>query len=326
MMIDDRTIVQDRTPPSGMTARQAYDALKRHPDLPSPKGVALEVLRLARSPKRSLSELARAIEADPAITSRVIKLVNSSAFPHNRPIVSLTEAIAYLGTRTVEGVALGFSLVSIRGRCKAFDYVRFWSESLGRAVAACRLAQHLTADVPDELFTVGLLAQLGRLVFACTYPERYDTLLTSIQCGPSEFKQLERELFAIDHDDLTSRLMRDWGLPELVCEAVLLQDGARGTEFREGSEAERLATVLSLASRVSEHIVAGSRGDKRPDDLLAEASRLGLDCTGLAELIGQVIPFWREMVGIFALNEMVDIDIQVMYAEAAALNRAITAR
>lgn len=306
-----------------MTVDQAYQNLKNHPNLPSPKGVALEIIRLSRSADRSLSQLARIVETDPAIASRVLRLVNSSAFPHQRPVVSLTEAIAYLGTRTVEGVALGFSLLSARGRCRSFDYVRFWSESLARALAACRLAQSVASCVPDEMFTVGLLCRLGRLVFASTHPDRYDTLLSSIQCGPGELMELERELFGIDHNDLTVRLMADWGLGSAVCRVVALQYEADTPEAGRDPDYSPLASVLALASRIAEHIAAGGQSDSRLDDLLTAAERLGLDAGGLLDIVGHVVAQWREMVGVFDIDEMTQREIRAMYAEAAALSRLI---
>jgi two-component system, cell cycle response regulator len=309
-----------------MTTDQAYAALKNHPDLPSPKGAAMEIMRLARSDNCRLSDLARIVESDPALASRLIKLVNSPAFPHGRPVVSLTEAIAYLGTRMVVSMALGFSLVSTRGGCRLFDYVGFWSTSLARAVAGCRIAQGLACYVPDEVFTVGLLAQLGRLVLATIHPDRYGTLIASICCSQRELIELERELFDIDHNDLTARLMADWGLPSRVCDAVYLQYETGTPGFDLQTDPGRLASVLAAATMVAEHIVYGTREEGAPEELMEHASRLGVATSMLPDLIGDVIPHWREMVGIFDLDELGDIEIKAIYAEAANLRAAITSQ
>lgn len=304
-----------------MTADQAYAVLKQHPDLPSPKGAALEIMRLAASETCRLSDLARIIESDPALASRLIKLVNSAAFPHNRPVASLMEAIAYLGTRIVVSMSLGFSLVSTRGRCKSFDYVGFWSTSLARAVAGCRIAQELACYVPDEVFTVGLLSQLGRLVLATVYPERYATLLSSTSCSRHELVELERELFQIDHNDLTARLMADWNLPPPVCDAVRLQCETEADDFDLQADPQRLAGVLATAATLADHIVYGGTA---PAGLVRQASRLGLDPALLSSLIGDILPHWREMVDIFELDDLSDEEIKSIYAEAAMLQDKVT--
>lgn len=306
-----------------MTADEAYQRLKHHPDLPTPKGVALQVMRLARTPGRSLTDLAEVVETDPAIAARLIRLVNSAAFPHHRPILSLTETVAYLGTKTVEGVALSFSLMSARVQCRSFDYPRFWSESLARAVAACELAGRLTARIPDEMFTAGLLARLGQLVFACTSPDAYDTLLSSIRCDLDEMCELERELFGIDHNDLTARLMADWSFPEAICKAVVLQGTLTITGSDDGTE--RLAAILRLSSRVASHVVADPLGHRTADDLPTEAPRLGLDGKGFTDMVSHVIARWREVADLFALDEMTDRQTHAMYAEAATLRKTLGA-
>lgn len=306
-----------------MTTNQAYAALKQHPDLPSPKGAALEIMRLAASDTCRLSDLARIVESDPALASRLIKLINSPVFPHNRPVVSLMEAIAYLGTRMVVSMSLGFSLVSTKGRCKSFDYVGFWSTSLARAVADCRIAQELTCYVPDEVFTVGLLSQLGRLVLATVYPERYATLISSTTCNRHELIELERELFQIDHNDLTARLMADWNLPPRVCDAVRLQYATEADDFDLQTDPQRLAGVLATAATLADHIVYGGTA---PAGLVRQASRLGLDPGSLPGLIGDILPQWREMVDVFELDDLSDEEIKTVYAEAALLQEKVVAQ
>ncbi len=60
-------------------ADQAYEQIKAHPELPSPTGVALAILDLAKSEDCDIHELGRVVESDPAIASRVLRYVNSAA-------------------------------------------------------------------------------------------------------------------------------------------------------------------------------------------------------------------------------------------------------
>ena len=78
--------------------------------LPSPKGVALAVLALSKREDVTLGEIALAIQTDPALSSRLIKLANSAS-QISRPVVSVQEAIARKGVKSVCQLALGFSLI-----------------------------------------------------------------------------------------------------------------------------------------------------------------------------------------------------------------------
>jgi two-component system, cell cycle response regulator len=307
------------------TADSAYEAIKNHPALPSPRGVAMEILRLARNKKASLLDLTNVVEKDPAIASRIIKLVNSSAFPHNRPIVSLTEAIAYLGTRMVECIALSFSLLSTENHCRAFDYRAFWSASLARAVAGNKIAQHAGGILPDEAFTICLLSQLGRLVFACTDPAQYTTLLTSIVCNSAdELMELERELFGIDHNDLTARLMADWGWPTNICDAIRSQDGAE-TRMELQSECGRLAGLLYLARCLSEFVNHQASPESYSPGLLAAAREFNISPEALIKLTRSVVAQWREMIEVFNLEELAEVELDNLYNQASALQQSLTA-
>jgi HD-like signal output (HDOD) protein len=84
--------------------------------LPSAPTVAVEVLRLAQDQEVSLTEIGTVIELDPALTAKILKVVNSPVSGVSSEVSSLTRAIALLGLRTVKILALGFSLIdSIRG-------------------------------------------------------------------------------------------------------------------------------------------------------------------------------------------------------------------
>jgi two-component system cell cycle response regulator len=105
--------------------------------LPSPKGVALSVLRLTQRDKTTSGELAHAIEADPGLVARLIKLANHCQLPGARPTLAIRDAITLLGLNAVRGLALGVSLMAQRqsSPCPGFDFASFWSRNLACAVA-----------------------------------------------------------------------------------------------------------------------------------------------------------------------------------------------
>ena len=119
-----------------------YAALKSTGLLPSPKGPALAVMQLTRQDNVSSDQLARAIQADPALVARLLKLANACR-TGQRPILAIKDAVGKLGLNALRGLALGFSLMTDRYalRCRAFDYPDFWSRNLARAVAMHALAK-----------------------------------------------------------------------------------------------------------------------------------------------------------------------------------------
>ncbi len=232
----------------------AYAIIKASGSLPSPVGIALEILRLTGDEQTTAHEIAGVIKKDPAMASRVLKFVNSPLTGLPVKIASISEAVTLLGLNTVKSIAVGFSLVGEhrRGPCRAFDYDAFWSESLARATAARRIAHQLQTFAPDEAFTGGLLGQIGRLAFATVYPDSYtEVLQTAASDDPAVLLSIERRMFNIDHNDLAAEMMTDWNLPYEVCAATRFQDAPNQRDLDLGSPQHLLARIFHLAGMVA---------------------------------------------------------------------------
>ncbi|MEW5864216.1 MAG: HDOD domain-containing protein [Pseudomonadota bacterium] len=119
-----------------LAAGRGEDIARLHA-LTSPHGVALEMMRLSLQDDVSIARFARLAQADPALTSRLIKAANALALGARRPTASLQGAMLRLGVPTVRQLAAAFSLIEryAHGPCEAFDYTRFWTESLLRGLA-----------------------------------------------------------------------------------------------------------------------------------------------------------------------------------------------
>src|SRR5688572_26217182 len=117
---------------------EVFDELKLSGRLPSPAGVGSQILHLTGRDESSAEELARVIVADPALTGQLLRLANSAQVDSLEPVTTVADAAMRLGTGTLRDVALGLSLFADnrRGGCASFDYDRYWSASLARAITA----------------------------------------------------------------------------------------------------------------------------------------------------------------------------------------------
>ena len=85
-----------------------------------------------------VAEIAKVISADPAITSRLLRTVNSSFYRRSHTISTVAHAITVLGVVSVKTIVLGFSLVANlkKQQTKGFDHLGYWRHSLYTATAA----------------------------------------------------------------------------------------------------------------------------------------------------------------------------------------------
>jgi diguanylate cyclase (GGDEF)-like protein len=272
-----------------------FEELKATGLLPSPTGVGVEILRLTRDETTSANDIANVLRADPALTGRTLRLANTGNAAASRPVTNINDAVARLGTRTVAAVALGFTILAgtRSGKCRAFDYRKYWSHSLAMAVgtqAICGLTRQ--CDGPDA-FTAGLLAQIGKLALASIHAEQYSTVLDEWNGGAvADLKRLEQQAFITDHGELGAAMLADWGLPPFVCEAVQHLDQPEELNPR----AFQLGLTLRAAAQIADVCVAkdDARAAVCAIDLVDRCEAVGVGADALLTLFDDVFTQWAE--------------------------------
>jgi two-component system cell cycle response regulator len=277
-------------------APDRYAELKATGKLPSPKGIALSIIRLLQRDDFRITDLVQLVQSDPAIAGRILYFANAAAFGRSRPIASLQRAVVALGSFRVRDLVLGLSVMHGHrsGVCPAFDYEDFWGHSLATGIACQELA-HFAQLASEEIFTVGLLARIGELALASLYPEEYSALLLAAQEGRLNTAAREQERFGMDHHELTATLLNEWGLPEVLIQAAYHHENPDAAGFADGSRVQTVTHSLSFASALARLCMVdeASRWSLLPA-LLARAARLGIGGDSLNELVDHMVERWRE--------------------------------
>lgn len=272
-----------------------YRKLKASGRLPSPKGVAVAIIRLLQQDDYRIDDLVRLLQSDPAIAGRLLKFANAGAMGNTRPVVSVAKAVVVLGAYRVRDLVLGFSILHgyRRDGCDAFDYSGFWSRSLATAIAAQTLSGHAQIAA-EEAFTLGLLCDVGLLALSAVDCESYRHMLELAADAHGDTLAAERVVFGIDHRELGAALMLEWGLPETLAGAACHCEAPDGGGFADGSRQHVLALSLHFARGLSGICVAADaeRAAMLPE-LYAKAARLGIAPDELAALTDDIAARWR---------------------------------
>ncbi|MDB5801724.1 MAG: diguanylate cyclase response regulator [Rhodocyclales bacterium] len=276
------------------TAR--FEQLKASNDLPSPKGVALAIMRLTSQDDVSMAELARIIRTDPAFVGRLVKAANGVIGYGRRPIASVQDALTVLGMPAVRTMALGFSLMTNykSGACEAFDYSRYWSACLVAAVTTQAVCMRKRAAAPDETYCLGLLARVGELALATLYPKEYAGVLREFEARPErELTQLETARFGMNHAELGAAMLADWGMPRVFTEAAYHSDSLGDCRFPDGSR-ERTLTEALMVARTMGQLCLTPEAARPPvmRRLLQLSSRLAFDEKTTIDLCDDVAREW----------------------------------
>jgi len=277
--------------------RKEFEELKQSGQLPSPAGVGMKILTLTQQDDCSMEELNRTLQADPALTGRILKLASSVGVTGSQPVRSVKEAAMRLGLRTVTSVALGFSLVSNGrdGQCPHFDYDEYWARSLVTALAAQEISERTGRAVSAEAFTCALLALVGQLALASCHPDDYGDLIERLEEDENADRlALEAEMFGVDHLEVTDCLMAEWGLPESFGEVAIALGREGADEDLEGYSRE-LYEVLSEARVIATYAMKGTTPDSESLAGMGQLeSRLGVYDISLGTLCQGVMKQWVE--------------------------------
>ena len=192
--------------------KQFIEDQKQLPSLPP---VALKLIEITRDDTASFEQVARIIESDQALTSRVLRIANSAAFGLVRQVQTVDRAIALLGLELIRSMALSLLVVEVfndQGN-NGFDTREFWRHNAACAVASEIVAQRFAYPRPQEAFIAGLLHDLGKLVFYHWDEKKYSEIVQTAYTSRKPLLEIEEAQFGLGHNRLGKMLMEQWNFP-----------------------------------------------------------------------------------------------------------------
>ncbi len=196
------------------------DKLERCSTLPTLPAVAIRVLQLCQSDDLDLGQIAATIGTDPALSAKVLRLVNSPVFSLRNEVRTVPHALALLGLNAVRTLALSFSLVRDLRKSQQVGLAAYWKRSIISAVAARELAVVTRFAAPDEAFLAALLQDIGMLALGRVTGRDYEFVATAAGDDHVRLAELERAAFESDHAEVGAWLLGTWKLPEPLRRAV----------------------------------------------------------------------------------------------------------
>ena len=283
-------------------AETAYQKITISERLPSPSGTALKLIQLARDESTSMDAVIRCVYSDPALTVQLLKMANSPLNATSSKVGSVATAVRLLGLAKVKQAALSFSLTASHraGQCKAFDYDRFWSESLARSVSARYLAEKFKLYSPDEAFVCGLLSRIGKLALACVFPNEYEALCDIKD--DAELRSRERQSFGLDNSDMNAQLTRSWGMPEQHVLGVRHQHEPNAADSELDTDAYALASLLHLSGKIASALLSKINDAQMIGSLCDHRPLTGMSNEAVEALLVQIATEWAANGKLFAIK------------------------
>ncbi len=237
--------------------------------------ITLKIIDLVEDPSSTAQDLHQIISNDPALCSRILKVVNSSFYGLPGQIASINRAIVMLGLNAVKNIAIAASLAKLfRGGdlTPSFSAKDLWTHSNATAAACKLICSELGLGLGDEAYLAGLIHDIGVMV-----EMQYDRnkLIEAVEaCNPDAqgvpttgMLDAEDRVFGANHTDFGTALCDKWKFPATFAVVTKFHH----TPSEAPSESRTIVSIVHVADRIAAEIAGGFRLDM-PDLTIDKAA------------------------------------------------------
>lgn len=204
------------------TAKRPEDLVKGVVKLVSLPEVFIGVNRAMDDPKHAAKQLSDIISHDPALTARILRIVNSSYYGLAVKIELVSRAVSVIGEQDLRNLVLATSAVDVFKRMpnELVDVDLFWRHSIHTGIVARLLSRYCNILHGERLFVAGLLHDIGKLVLYHKEMVLSQQVMLKASAGDGVVFRAEEEIIGFSHADVGGALITSWQLADTLREVV----------------------------------------------------------------------------------------------------------
>jgi putative nucleotidyltransferase with HDIG domain len=268
-----------------MTADEIISQAK---NLPVVSETARKLAQQLNQPDLHRDDLVETVRCDHVLTAKLLRTCNAASLGVRQKVVSVDQAVLMLGDNAIFRMVCAIGFAAALGSADDYDAegADLWTHCLSAGIGS----EYLTEVegygdfLPSAAFTAGLLHDIGKTVIGkILTPQDRASIRDKIGLESVPAVLAEKAVLGADHCEVGAALLRRWGLPDIVIEAVA-NHHAPIIQPRLG-----LSAVVYLADAASLHSASTPAEEK----LLAEANTasahaLGLDLRQVEKMISGI--------------------------------------
>lgn len=234
-------------------------------DLPTLPVVVAKITSQIANPTTNAADIGKLIEQDQALTSKVLRLVNSAYYGFPKQIKSIQHAVVILGFNKVKTIIITASVFgAFKGRrSHGLDLQRFWQHSLGVAISSKVVAETIgLSHAAEDAFIGGLLHDIGKVTMDQYQPNIYEPIVRYANDKGILLVDAEREVMGLTHATIGEWMMEKWRLPPLIVHMVADHHSPNST-----TERRELIGAIHLGDIITRAMGIGNGGDNRMPEI-----------------------------------------------------------
>ena len=256
------------------------DLIGKGHSLPSLPEIYIRVSQQLNDESTNADSIAETVKNDPAISSRILKMVNSAYYGLPKQVASMSQAVSLLGRECLRQMLIGSVLKAVFNQQDnpAFSMQEFWQHSIKTAIIARSLATEIAEiEEIDAMFTAGLLHDVGKLVMFDKMPEKMLAAEEWMIRNRVDIESAEKEVIGFTHTEVSEALMQHWSLPSILI------DCARNHHSPDHQGEHRHEThLIYLANQLSQFVPPMDEGET--GDILNEIENWSMNKLSLQSI------------------------------------------
>ena len=200
----------------------AQKLIKKYTAIKTLPHVVTRLSRLINNDNATMKDFEEVIKMDPTLVVRLLRLVNSPFFGLRQHVDSISRAVAYIGMKNLQNMAVTDALKNLFKRDDAstiFSRKRLWLHCAAVSICNKMLAERIFAINGDNAYLCGILHDFGLIVEEQVAEK--DFLEACKACGTTgSLPEYERQFLATDHCEIGCLMALDWEMPLAIQEAI----------------------------------------------------------------------------------------------------------
>jgi len=282
-----------------MSLEIAQDIARKTAQIATLPEITIEIVAVVNDPTSCADDLEKLVSNDPVLSTRILRVVNSSFYGLSNGISTIERAIVLLGLNAVKNIAISTSLTKMfkqKTKCDDFTSKDLWTHCVAVGAMNKLIVQQIGIPVHDEAFLVGLIHDLGLVSLMQCYGEKIPEIVNVCKAGLT-FRQAEQQILGADHQEIGLELAKKWSFPPAISNVIAHHHNPTAIECKE----ERL---LAMVTYISDNICAAKKfglsltpeAKAIPKEYLDE---IGLSGDQLQECLKEINTELEDVRGIF---------------------------
>lgn len=274
-----------------MNKELIFKKLESISNLPTLPAVMQKLSAAIRNPNADAALIAGIIRDDPSMMTRIIKVVNSSAYGLPTPVESLQQAISILGMTALNNIALSTAVFSSCPSSKSagFDRNAFWKHCICTGIAANILSTRTSGTIrkrfqKDTLHLCGLLHDIGKILLDEYFHDEFMEVITRAAERQIPVWQAELEVCGTNHAEIGAWLGKRWNISADIIQAIRWHHDPENADV----EHVELLRLCHTANHICNVGSLGFSGDVAPSFVLGVWKRIGLSVRDIRDIVAEV--------------------------------------